>query len=92
MNTVFMINESIFSSSFVKKNTKSFYLFAEPSFIEGMIRVIDFKGTINIYNDSEIPKEADFRALENDWRVVGDDLKDSINEYERTRDIITSIR
>lgn len=75
-----------------KKNTKSFYFFAEPSFIEGIIRAIDFKGTLIIYNDSETPKEADFRALENDWRVVGDDLKDSINEYERARDIVTSIR
>lgn len=89
-------NEAIFSSSLVKKNTRSFYFFTEPSFAEGVIRLVDFMGTLTIYNDSETPEEADFKALENDWRAVGDDLKDSIlnhsiNEYERKKGIITSI-
>lgn len=89
-------NKSTFSSSLAKKNTKSFYFFAEPSFVEGMIRLVDFTGTLTIYNDNETPREADFKALENDWRVVGDDLKDSIlnhsiNEYERTKGVVASI-
>lgn len=56
-------------------------LFAEPSFVEGAARVLDIGGTLQKYNTEHHP---DIAALKNDWRAVGDDLKSSIEFYERT--------
>ena len=53
-------------------------LFARPSFIEGMSRVLDLGSTLQQYNSSDTEEEADSEALKNDWRAVGDDLKFSI--------------
>lgn len=57
-------------------------LFAEPSFVEGMSRVLDLGATLQDYNFSDTEKEADVKALKNDWRAVGDDLKLSISNYK----------
>ncbi len=56
-------------------NQLSEFLFARPSFLEGIARIVDFGGFLNEYNTSETPQEADFRALAADWQVVGDDLR-----------------
>lgn len=53
----------------------SSFLFAEPSFIEGMARVLDLGGTLNEYNSSKTAKQADFFALRADWRAVGKDIQ-----------------
>lgn len=66
------------------KNTyASSRLFAEPSFFEGMSRVLDLGATLQDYNISETEQEADIRALKSDWRAVGEDLKFSIKNYEQ---------
>ena len=57
-------------------------LFAEPSFVEGMARVLDIGATLQVYNTSLTGREADVKALKNDWRAVGDDLKAAI-EHEQ---------
>jgi hypothetical protein len=58
-------------------------LFAEPSFVEGVSRVLDVGGTMQEYNTSETENEADIEALKNDWRAVGEDLAFSIKRYEQ---------
>jgi hypothetical protein len=58
-------------------------LFAEPSFTEGMSRVLDLGCTLQEYNSSKTEQEADIEAIKNDWRAVGDDLRFSINRYEQ---------
>ncbi|MBI2100822.1 MAG: hypothetical protein HYT47_02280 [Candidatus Vogelbacteria bacterium] len=58
-------------------------LFAEPSFFEGVARVLDLGTTLQEYNVSETEQEADIEALKNDWRAVGDDLRSSIKNYEQ---------
>lgn len=58
-------------------------LFAEPSFVEGMSRVLDVGCTIQEYNTSETENKADIEALKNDWRAVGEDLAFSIKSYEQ---------
>ena len=58
-------------------------LFAEPSFIEGVSRVLDLGGTMQEYNSSKTEQEADASALRNDWLAVGEDLKSSIMTYEQ---------
>lgn len=62
----------------------SLFLITRPSFTEGMSRIVDFGGTLNIYNESETPEEADSLAIYSDWKAIGDDLRSAINEYERS--------
>ncbi|MEK7538347.1 MAG: hypothetical protein AAB552_00755 [Patescibacteria group bacterium] len=58
-------------------------LFARPSFVEGVSRVMDLGATLQEYNISETEQEADIKALKNDWQVVGGDLNFSIKTYEQ---------
>ncbi len=50
-------------------------LFARPSFIEGVARLVDIGGTINEYNTSASPVVADCTALAGDWNQVGADIR-----------------
>ena len=70
----------------------TFRLFASPSFLGGMARVLDIGGTLEIYNESRTPAEADTLALRNDWGMVGDDILYAIERYEQQRATTTTIR
>jgi hypothetical protein len=52
------------------------YLFARPSFLRGLARVVDMGGRLNrgAYNRSRSPAHADTKALLSDWQVVADDF------------------
>lgn len=65
------------------EKSSTFYLFARPSFIGGMARVLDLGTNLQVYNKSKTADEADYIALLNDWIAVGDDIKMSINKYEQ---------
>ena len=52
----------------------SFMLFQRPSFFEGMARIFDFGGALNVYDKSASGEEADVRALAADWLMVGNDI------------------
>lgn len=67
-----------------KNSFITFMIFARPSFIEGIVRLIDLGGTLNIYNESGTEDEADYKALHNDWIMVGNDIKSSIENYGAT--------
>lgn len=58
-------------------------LFARPSFIEGVSRVVDLGATLNTYNKNETPEEADAKAIYSDWSSVGDDITYSIQNHEQ---------
>lgn len=51
------------------------FLFARPSFWEGMGRVIDFGNALQEYNTSSSGSAADERALKADWQAVGEDMR-----------------
>lgn len=61
----------------------STYLFARPSVLEGVARLIDVGGTLNEYNTSSTPGQSDARALRSDWLAVGADLEQAIETFER---------
>lgn len=61
----------------------SFYLFAKPGFNEGMGRVLDIGSVMDIYNENKTGTEADYKALLADWLMVGNDIKNSVKEYEQ---------
>ncbi len=56
------------------------FLFARPSFLEGVARALDLGGTLQEYNSSPSPEQADALALSADWRVVGADLLRAMDE------------
>jgi hypothetical protein len=65
------------------KKTLTFDLFARPSFIEGMSRVMDLGSNLQVYNHSKTELDADAKAIHNDWRMVGKDIESSIEEYKQ---------
>lgn len=50
------------------------FLFATPSFLSGMSRVLDMGAAFDEYNESPTPEYADSVAILNDFRAVGADL------------------
>lgn len=57
-------------------------LFARPSFIEGMARVLDMGGTLNEYNTSPNGAEADAIAIWSDWAAIGQDMYAAMDDYD----------
>ena len=60
----------------------STFLFAVPSFSEGMGRVLDVGDTLTEYNRSETTEQADQRALQADWCAVGLDIFSAVNGFK----------
>jgi hypothetical protein len=50
------------------------YLFAKPSFIGGIARVLDLGSTLNVYSELPSAQEADERAISSDWEAVGSEI------------------
>jgi hypothetical protein len=63
------------------------FLFAKPSFIEGFARIIDLGTTLDEYNESITPEQADFLAIRNDWEVIGKDIVIAFEDEEKKLDI-----
>ncbi|MBI4494715.1 MAG: hypothetical protein HY690_18215 [Chloroflexi bacterium] len=59
----------------------SSFLFARPSFIDGLARLFDFGNTLTVYNTSARPEWADFLALKSDWMAVGNDVRRAEQEF-----------
>jgi len=67
----------------VGKALNSCILFIMPSFGKGMARGISIFGELDEYNYSKSGKEADSRALERDWKLVGQDLRSTMDSYDQ---------
>jgi hypothetical protein len=63
--------------------TYSTFLFATPTWSEGVGRLLDFGDTLTQYNESATPEQADYRAFEMDWRAVGGDILGAIDQFVR---------
>lgn len=65
-------------------SSRTDFLFVEPSFLRGFIRVVDLFGVLDesSYSFSDSPREADFRALRSDWYAVGDDLMSAVAQAD----------
>lgn len=60
----------------------STFLFATPSWIEGMARLADVAGKLNQYNDSSSGTAADIRALRADWEALGEDIRAAMRQVD----------
>jgi hypothetical protein len=61
----------------------STFLFARPSALEGAARILDFGNTLNEYNTSLSPAQADELALRADWQAVGNSIRESMARFAR---------
>lgn len=57
-------------------------LFSFPSFLKGASRVVDLFGKLDEYKYDD---DADTKALKKDWEVVGQNIKESIDNYATTQ-------
>lgn len=55
------------------------YLFAQPSFLAGIARILDIGGVLDDYNSARTAEEADANAMRADWGAVGSDLHDAMS-------------
>ncbi|MFN7591165.1 MAG: hypothetical protein ACK501_19020 [Planctomycetota bacterium] len=60
------------------------FLFAQPSFLSGIGRVVDMAGVFDEYNFSATPQEADARAERADWLATGRDLAAAMDAHADT--------
>lgn len=58
-----------------------FVLYTRPSFFEGIARLFDITGSLNKYNKSRTPEEADFRAIRSDWEAVGNEISSAARKF-----------
>lgn len=56
------------------------FLFASPSWLQGVATSMDLAGTLLEYNVSRTPQEADLRAIASDWAITGKDIKKAAEE------------
>lgn len=61
---------------------RSDFIYAEPSFWEGMARILDFGNTLNEYNRSPSQQSADQVALWMDWGVVGSAIRKALEAFK----------
>ena len=60
-------------------------IYAKPSFLEGVARIVDFGGALSTYYylDDESPEEADARNVASDWDAVGRNMSGGFGWYVR---------
>lgn len=63
--------------------TRAYFLFVRPSFLEGAARLFDFGNALTSYNYSRAERDADDRAMRQDWLAVGDDLTAAMRTLDR---------
>ena len=56
------------------------YLFAQPSFLEGVARNLDLLGTLEVYNTSNTAEDADRRAQREDVIALHTDMQKAVNK------------
>lgn len=60
---------------------RSDYLFARPSFLEGVGRIIDLSNSLNAHHYSLANgAEADARAIRADWKAIGHDVRVALEQ------------
>ena len=63
------------------RDHNSDFLFARPTFVGGIARILDFWGTLKVYNISPSADLADWKAISEDWKAVGNALRDALAVY-----------
>jgi len=56
-------------------SASSDFLFARPSVVYGIGRLLDLGAFLDLYNESLTPAMADALALYSDWNIIGNDMR-----------------
>ena len=68
--------------SYSKSGT--FRLFRKmPSFWDGFAAMVDMTPNMARYQQDDSAQEADAKSLKSDWQAVGNDLRETLQRYER---------
>jgi len=71
----------------MKLKPNTFSLFAKPSFLSGVARLLDWDNNFDQYNIIyRNPSKADYEALKNDWMTVGNDLRLSMEYFQKNHE------
>lgn len=62
-----------------KKIYKSNFLFPRTSMLHGIGSIFNVSGNYFEFDYSQSENEADYKAIENDWGVIGNDILSVIN-------------
>ena len=81
----------------IRKSTKRgvSFVYAKPSFLEGMARLFDIGGTLDTYYyylPDDNPQDADARAIASDWQAVGRDIAFAIDEFSASQEMLAARR
>lgn len=60
----------------------TYRLYARPSFLEGVARVLDLGGTLNEYDTGRTGTEADALAIWSDWAAIGQDIRCAMGVFK----------
>jgi len=71
---LFQIEKKEVAMSKTRKAKITSFLYARPSFLEGVGRVVDFGNALQKYNTSSSSARADERSIRSDWASVGSDM------------------
>lgn len=63
------------------ESVRSTFLFAMPTWQEGVGRLVDFADTLTEYNVTAPPEDPDARAAAQDWLAVDDALRHAVTHY-----------
>ena len=67
------------------RSHRRFFYYARPGFFEGLARIMDFGNTLDHYPRFRSAWEADTFALRSDWIMVGQDIRDAIGDFKKTK-------
>lgn len=56
------------------------FLLPKRDFWTGFSSVLDIFGTKKKFNTSKSGAEADYKAIRNDWEMIGQDIKNSLSK------------
>ncbi len=65
------------------KKYKTNILFHRTSFIDGVASIFNISGNYFEFNYSESGEEADRKAIESDWGVIGNDIFEATEELRK---------
>jgi len=71
----------------MNSNYTTDFLTSSGSFLIGMGSVLNIGGNYFNYNSSSSPEEADIKALQMDWNMVGQDIVHSTNENSESNEL-----
>ncbi len=67
------------------KRFRTDFLYSTPSFLGGIGTVLNVAGNYYDFNSSDSEGEADAKAIANDFKMIGQDISDSLKEIEKDR-------